>query len=164
MIVFNKKIEKDLLAKAQGELKDNDEEDSDNSESDEEDDSSNYDDIDNDDDEERFESTSMAEDDLGFVQTKPEADSSEDMEETKDVKKSRNDEKANNSDYDNYDEMVSLKNKLIGVQFDINVTLDQLNIPSKKIDHNENFCASLRSLGERSPEYINQVIASFSDE
>lgn len=115
MIVFNKKIEKDLLAKAQGELKDNDEEDSDNSESDEEDDSSNYDDIDNDDDEERFESTSMAEDDLGFVQSKPEADSSEDMEETKDVKKSRNDEKANNSDYDNYDEMVSLKNKLIGV-------------------------------------------------
>jgi hypothetical protein len=32
----------------------------------------------------------------------------------------------------------------------------------KKIDHNENFCNCLRSLGERSPEYINQVIASFS--
>lgn len=69
MIVFNKKIEKDLLTKAQGELKDN-EDDSDNSDSDEEDDSSNYDDIDND-DEENFESTSMAEDDLGFVSSKP---------------------------------------------------------------------------------------------
>jgi len=34
----------------------------------------------------------------------------------------------------------------------------------KTIDHNETFCTSLRSLGERSPAYINQVIASFSAE
>lgn len=34
----------------------------------------------------------------------------------------------------------------------------------KKIDHSENFCATLRSLGERSPEYINQVIESFTPE
>jgi hypothetical protein len=34
----------------------------------------------------------------------------------------------------------------------------------KKIDHNETFCTSLRSLGERSPDYINSVISNFSPE
>jgi len=42
--------------------------------------------------------------------------------------------------------------------------MDSLMTDMKKIDHNDNFCASLRSLGERSPDYINQVIASFSPE
>lgn len=50
------------------------------------------------------------------------------------------------------------------LQFDLAVTLDTLITDIKKIDHNENFCTSLRSLGERSPEYINQVIAAFTPE
>jgi len=42
--------------------------------------------------------------------------------------------------------------------------MDSLLTDIKKVDHNDNFCASLRSLGERSPDYINQVIANFSPE
>lgn len=42
--------------------------------------------------------------------------------------------------------------------------MDTLMTDIKKIDHNENFCTSLRSLGERSPAYINTVIESFTPE
>jgi hypothetical protein len=41
--------------------------------------------------------------------------------------------------------------------------LDLLTATFKKIDHNENFCNALRSLGQRSPQYINELIASFSE-
>ena len=83
------------------------------------------------------------------------------MEETKDDaninKKEDKEVNPYESDNEQFDDMVS-QNFLCNLnnfQFDLAVALDQLIIPFKKIDHNENFCIALRSLGERSPDYIN---------
>ena len=111
-----------MLTKAQGELKDNDEDESSDSDSE---DSEPYGESDNekeegnqsDDDlieDENNDSKSVDDDDLGFVDKKPGAASTEYMEETKDQPNLKSNKKKNNdehvfgdSDNDEFDDMVS---------------------------------------------------------
>ena len=66
-----------------------------------------------------------------------------------------------------FDHMVSLNDKItyaLSAQFDLTVTIDMMKCPIKTEDENTIFCTALRSLSQRSPQDINDIISGFSPE
>lgn len=93
-----------------------------------------------------------------------------DNEESKtDVDKAKGDDTQesdlDDDDNEELDELVSLIMFLINIlyQFDLNVTMDLLNAPFKKVDEFIIFNEALSTLYRKDPQYINNLIAQLPD-